>query len=958
MSIHTKYSNTYIDWLEKSISDKYIKYYEYSDFNDVKSIGRGSFGIVSRATWKITNRFFALKPINNDKQILEQVVKELKLYKNVDIHENILQFYGITSVETDVHRTKKYFLVLEYADSGTLNNYLDQHFNELDWNDKFQLALQLASSVEYIHSCGIIHCDLHANNIFVCQKNIKLADFGLSKKILKESWNALKIFDVIPYIDPKSFNCRINDINRIQKYKLNEKSDVYSIGVLMWQISSGRQPFFDEGVNYDICLALAILNGKREEIINGTPIEYSNLYEECWNFEPNERPNIQKVVSILNTVVFPKKYDIFFNEEINDFLMKKCQPDSKLNVNNDDLVLENIISNINLLNISISSVPSPMDIFDLVSNNINNTIIDELIIFIIKKHDKDISFDEIKQFINQQILQLNQAIEKFIKWLSRNQDKSQYIWFLGLFYYYNIGVKNVNSIKAFELFSKAANNNYAIAQVYLAKCYYDGYGTEKNYDLAFDWCKKSVENGSIIGQLNLGYCYKLGIGTAINKEKAFQLYKIAAENENSNAQSNLGILYEKGEGTKKDLERTIYWYNRAAKNGNKVAQYSLGKYYELGKGIEKDEIKAFEFYKKSAEKGYLDAQFQLGYYYSNGIGTKVNKEKAFELYNIAAKKGHSIAQNNLGILYEHGDGTEKDLKKAIYWYNKATENGYEVAQYNLGNCYLLGIGVKKDETKAFECYEKSAEKGYLDAQFKFGYCYDEGIGTGINKIMAFKLYKEIAEKENGNAQMSLGNLYKCGQGTKKDLKQAVYWYQKAAENGNKIAQYNLEQCYKDNGIETDKENAFKLYKAATKKVCSIAQNHLETLYKNGEAIGKELKETFYWYNKASESGCKIAQCYLGSYYDYIVKNKAKAFNLYEKSAEKGYSDAQFQLGYYYDIGVGTEVNKGKAFKLYKIIAEKEYSIAQNNLGILYIEEEGIEKDLEKAIYWHNKAAKN
>jgi serine/threonine protein kinase len=49
---------------------------------------------------------------------------------------------------------------LEYADSGTLNTYLNKYFNDLDWNDKLRLAFQLASAVECIHGCGIIHCDL------------------------------------------------------------------------------------------------------------------------------------------------------------------------------------------------------------------------------------------------------------------------------------------------------------------------------------------------------------------------------------------------------------------------------------------------------------------------------------------------------------------------------------------------------------------------------------------------------------------------------------------------------------------------------------------------------------------------------------------------------------------------------------------------------------------------------
>jgi serine/threonine protein kinase len=106
-----------------------------------------------------------------------------------------------------------------------------------------------------------------------------LADFGLSKKISEASNEASndvsndvsKIFGIIPYVDPKSFN------NKSQRYKLNKKSDVYSIGVLLWQISSGYKPFHKN--EYDASLILSILNDVREEIIPGTPVEYSSLYK-------------------------------------------------------------------------------------------------------------------------------------------------------------------------------------------------------------------------------------------------------------------------------------------------------------------------------------------------------------------------------------------------------------------------------------------------------------------------------------------------------------------------------------------------------------------------------------------------------------------------------------------------------------------------------------------------------
>src|SRR5438034_738360 len=123
--------------------------------------------------------------------------------------------------------------------------------------------------------------------------------------------------------------------------------------------------------------------------------------------------------------------------------------------------------------------------------------VDKLIAFIVEKHDKGMTFDQVEQFISKQILQINQVTNQIIKWLLKNQDKSQYIWFLGLFYYYNISIEE-NVTKAFELFSKAANDNYSIAQVYLAKCYYDGCGINCNRNMTFHWYKKSTENGSVI----------------------------------------------------------------------------------------------------------------------------------------------------------------------------------------------------------------------------------------------------------------------------------------------------------------------------------------------------------------------------------------------------------------------------------------------------------------------------
>ncbi|CAI2189116.1 9657_t:CDS:2, partial [Funneliformis geosporum] len=94
-------------------------------------------------------------------------------------------------------------------------------------------------------------------------------------------------------------------------------SDVYSVGVLMWEISSGRLPFYIKDEEYDISLAIEILGGLRERIIPGTPEDYVKIYTGCWDNEPDNRPSMNQVVDKLNAIV--SKMNITENNQMHNY---------------------------------------------------------------------------------------------------------------------------------------------------------------------------------------------------------------------------------------------------------------------------------------------------------------------------------------------------------------------------------------------------------------------------------------------------------------------------------------------------------------------------------------------------------------------------------------------------------------------------------------------------------------
>ncbi|GES74403.1 kinase-like domain-containing protein [Rhizophagus clarus] len=308
----------------------------------------------------------------------------------------------------------------------------------------------------------------HSNNVLVHQHAVKLSDFGLSKRIEETSNSQSKIFGLIPYIDPRSFN---EDIK--PKYLLNKKSDVYSIGVLLWEISSGHPPFHD-CMPHGVGLAISILQGRRETPISETSEDYIKIYTDCWNIEPDNRPTIYQVIDELKAVIIKE------NIIIKDFHIYNDNKDIIQSLNNhqpnsDTEILENNYYSFHENSLQIIDFTKIKEIeSSMLSNNqtVNdfNIIVNDIVNFL-ENNSNEMGKQKVLNYFNNQ----NITLQELNNLLLNNQNNSNYIFLLGKFSYLGIGT-NIDKKKAFELFQKAANLEDKVAQYNLAFMYEKGEG--------------------------------------------------------------------------------------------------------------------------------------------------------------------------------------------------------------------------------------------------------------------------------------------------------------------------------------------------------------------------------------------------------------------------------------------------------------------------------------------------
>ena len=154
-----------------------------------------------------------------------------------------------------------------------------------------------------IHNENAIHRDLHSGNILFKQvdQSSCISDLGFC--------GHADIYGNLPYIAPEV----------ITGSEYTFASDIYSIAILMWEISSAQPPFVVNKHNHD--LAIKIVNGIRPKTISETPLEYKELVEQCWDANPAKRPNIITLYSKIGKIYKSEnnKQQINNIKSINDF---------------------------------------------------------------------------------------------------------------------------------------------------------------------------------------------------------------------------------------------------------------------------------------------------------------------------------------------------------------------------------------------------------------------------------------------------------------------------------------------------------------------------------------------------------------------------------------------------------------------------------------------------------------
>ncbi len=200
----------------------------------VQEIGSGGMAIVYKAKCRILNRYVAIKVLRTDLKDDGEFVRRFNIEAQSAAsltHPNIVSIYDV-GTEGDLH-----YIVMEYVEGITLKEYIDKNVL-LNWHEAVGYAIQIASGLEQAHKNSIVHRDIKPHNIIMTDDGVlKITDFGIARASMQSTVtcddNAI---GSVHYVSPE----------QARGGYVDERSDIYSLGIVLYEMLTGKVPFDNE----------------------------------------------------------------------------------------------------------------------------------------------------------------------------------------------------------------------------------------------------------------------------------------------------------------------------------------------------------------------------------------------------------------------------------------------------------------------------------------------------------------------------------------------------------------------------------------------------------------------------------------------------------------------------------------------------------------------------------------
>ena len=257
-------------------------------------IGEGGMSVVYKAKDKLLNRFVAIKILKpqfiNDSKFIDSFRRESQAAASLS-HPNIVNIYDVGR-EGNIH-----YIVMELIEGKTLSDYIKEQ-GAMSYPKVIALSKQIAAALSFAHKNHIIHRDVKPHNIMITPNGTaKITDFGIAKAV-----NAATIVDntdgiigSVHYFSPE----------QARGGYVDEKSDIYSLGIVMYEMLTGQVPF--DGDN-PVNIALMHINGEMippSKLVDGVPPALEHIIMKCTDKYPiNRYASADELIEALNNLEF------------------------------------------------------------------------------------------------------------------------------------------------------------------------------------------------------------------------------------------------------------------------------------------------------------------------------------------------------------------------------------------------------------------------------------------------------------------------------------------------------------------------------------------------------------------------------------------------------------------------------------------------------------------------------